>query len=651
MTANESDSPSEEVTQFDEDALDEQIEASYAVPGTDSLLGKSIYLLSIVTALLAIIQVVQLPLTRVRYDNFHLGLALVLFALIEVYRHREATDTTGWSRKSKLKLAGFAGLMLAGAAVTLYIELNFPALQTTYTEYTVLQTALGALLIGVVILAMYWAYGWMITGVAVFALLYARYGTIFPGLLQHSGKAWTELVALNVLQVNSGVFHLLFHIGATWIFIFLIWSGIVEELGGLETFFNIGFIVGNKFRSGVAQTAVIASMIMGSISGSPMANSIVTGSFTIPLMKKRGIDSPKAAAIESVASTGGMVLPPVMGSVAFLMTTFLNVSYGHIIVVAALPAILFYVSVALSVHLITLNLDADIDMKVEETPDARQTLIDFAPILVSLATLVYLLLVMGYSPGIAGVGTMTSLVLAEGGKRLIETRGDPSSLIDVLKHTVAGLRTGTVRMVPISVTLAAIGVLITSFAMTGIGYRLSSAVVAAAGGSIVLLLALVMISSIFLGMGMPTVAAYLLTITLIAPAMTEVGFQTITAHFFVFYYAMLASITPPIALVCAVTCRIANTRFIDVAYESIKLGIPLFLLPWVFAFNESLLVLTGMSTVLTFILTLAGFIALTLGLHGGTRILRGRRHRVTFVAVGFVMIGVPYLLQWGPVTS
>lgn len=633
-----SDSPDRQNAEM-ESAQFEDIEGngSFLIPSTDGPLGKVIYVLAVLTALLAILQVMRLPFTRVRYDNFHLALAILLFALVELYRRG---DPRTWDRRQRATMLAFGLLMATGFAATVYIELNFKALQTSFIGYTAFQTVLGAILILSAFTAMYWAYGWMITAVAVSALLYARYGRLLPGLLNHAGKEWGEIVSLTVLQVNSGVYHILFHIGATWIFVFLIWAGIVEEMGGLQTFFDIGFLIGSRFKSGIAQTAVVSSMIMGSISGSPMANSIVTGSFTIPLMKERGIAPKTAAAVESIASTGGMVLPPVMGSVAFLMTTFLNVSYGHIIVVAAIPAILFYIAVALAVHLIIIDLD--VDAMIDREVEPRQVASNFLPILVSLVVLVYLLLVVEYSPGVAGVWTMVTLVATEGVKQLLVSDNKLESVAETAQMTFDGLRTGTVRMVPISVTLAAIGVLITAFTMTGIGYRLSTSVVSVAGGNVVILLVLVMVSSILLGMGMPTVAAYLLTITLIAPAMVQVGFKPITAHFFVFYYAMLASVTPPIALVNAVTCKIADADFLDVSVESLKIGLPLFLLPWVFAFNESLLILDGVDTLIAFVMTLVGYLVLTFGLNGGRSTFqigsvtatRGGRLATRFALVG-----------------
>jgi TRAP-type uncharacterized transport system fused permease subunit len=284
-----------------------------------------------------------------------------------------------------------------------------------------------------------------------------------------------------------------------------------------------------------------------------------------------------------------MVLPPIMGSVAFIMANFLGVSYGDIIVSAALPALLFYGATIVSVHLIVANYPTD--LKVDRDVDRERIITQGIPMALSLIGLVYLLVELRYPPGIAGVYAIAIIIVAQammllilGGDRLLE-------LWTLFKQIASGLVTGTIRMAPLTIILAAMGILITSFNYTGIGFRLSLSIVNISSGSVMVLLALVMLSAIVLGMGMPTVAAYLVTVTLIAPAMVEFGFEPITAHFFVFYFAMIATITPPIALGPAIAAQIAEADFIETALTSMKIGLPLFILPYIFAFNEELLII------------------------------------------------------------
>ena len=447
------------------------------------------------------------------------------------------------------------------------------------------------------------------------------------------------------------MYQLLVSLVATWVFVFVIWAGLVEEYGGLETFFDVGVLVAKRVKSGVAQTAVVTSMIMGSVNGSPMANAVVTGSFTIPLMKEQGFSSRTAAAVESAASTGGMVLPPVMGTVAFLMANFLDVSYGHIVAVAALPAILFYVAVALSVHLI--SPDTDADLSIEREVDTQQTLWSLLPAAVSSLVSIYLLLVVQLSPGLAGVWTIASLVVTQFATVIVDAgvrseRALTGSPWEFVVETAQGLRTGSVRIVPITLAVAGIGVIISTFTLTNLGFRLSLGLADIAGGNIVILSVLVMLSSIVLGMGMPTVAAYLVTVTLVAPALTEVGVAEITAHFFVFYFAMLASITPPIALTPAVTSRIADADFLRVGISSRVLGLPSFLLPYVFAFNQSILLVDGFDTVVAFVSALVGFVLLIVAIHGRPLDFWSYGHRravrATLAVSGLVVVFVPFFV-------
>lgn len=629
-----------ETTDFGADPSQPEEEIA-SIPTLDSRIGKAVFGLSIVLTLLGLYYLVTQPITKARYTNLHLGLALLIFFLVDTYRRGHPDD---WSRRDWLSTIGFGTVMAGGLAGVIYVEVLFDVIAFERIGiYTTADLIVGALLMITVIYATKRAYGKLITAVAVLAILFARYGPYLPGMLNHGGLPWHRIISMSSVEMD-GVYHLIVQIGATWIFVFIIWAGIVEELGGLETFFDIGFLIGSRFRSGVAQTAVVASMIMGTINGSPMANAVVTGSFTIPLMKEREIDADVAGAIEAVASTGGMILPPIMGSVAFLMANFLGMSYGEIIVIAALPAFLFYISIALSVHLIVLR--SDIDVSVEREVDKRKLAKDFFPILASVLVLVYLLIVYGYPPGTAGVYTIATLLGVEFVKRLLFDSNPIDAVTSMVTSTARGFRTGTVRLVPITVVLAAMGIIITSFNITGIGYRLSLSVVEASGGSVFILLGLVMISAIVLGMGMPTVAAYLLTISLIAPAMVEFGFARVTAHFFVFYFAMLATLTPPIALGPAVTSKIAEAPFLDVAKHGMIIGIPLFLLPYIFAFNESLLVFDGFQTIYVFVFALVGLMMLTLGIHGGLAILDGplgRAKRSGLALGGLAVVFLPTL--------
>jgi len=615
--------------------------ASMDIPDPDTSLTKVIYAVSLSYSLLAIYYIRNNPFTADKYVTYHLLFTFLLFTLVEIYH----TKDRGWNGlRDKVEVASLTGLTAGAFFDFIYIISNYDELAFgRFRGYPAHEIAIGVIIILAALISMYRAYGLIIASVAIFAILYALYGPIFPSIFEHSGIEPRRLVTFVTLEFEAGVYGLIVRIGATWIFIFLIWAGLVESYGGIETFINIGFFVGSKFRSGVPQTAIVSSMIMGSISGSPMANSVVTGSFTIPMMKERGLSAKHAGSIEAVASTGGMILPPVMGAVAFLMASFLGVSYGYIIVAAALPALLFYISLAFSIHLMTISnqVEASITKQVNKT----QIVIDAVPILASVIGLVYFLVILRLTPDIGGLYTIVVLIVAEATKRIF-VGGSPIKVAKLfISDTVDGIRTGGIRMLPIAIVLAGIGILISSFSRTGLGFRLSSAIITVSAGVIVVLLILVLLTSLFLGLGMPTVAAYLLVISLVAPALVDAGFAEITAHFFVFYYAMLASITPPIALTCAVTCKIAEENFLTVALESVKLGLPLFLLPLLFTYNESLLLLDGVVTAVVFVIVLSGLLTVSYGLYGPLPLSKMKNNivRVLLVTLG---AAVGFLPHW-----
>lgn len=606
-------------------------------PKFETLHDKLIFGIAALTSLSCIYFLWQRPLTNQQYLNYYLGLMFLTYFLIELYDSRPISS---WTPKDWIQMSVFSIAILAGLAGTIYVHVNYEVLAFERLGlFTTEDTIAGAMLVLATIVATQRAYGNIITGVVVFTILLAVYGQQFPGILQHAGFEWNQYIQTVTVQF-TGVYHTVSQIGATWIFVFLIWAGIIEEMEFLDVLFDVGFLFGKLVKSGVAQTAVVASMLMGSITGSPMANIAVTGSFTIPLMKERGLDGRVAGAIESVASTGGMVLPPIMGSVAFIMANFLGVSYGEIIISAALPALLFYAATIVSVHIIVSNYPTD--LKVERDVDRDRIIKQGIPMALSLIGLVYLLVELRYPPGIAGVYAIAIIIVAQalmlmllGGDRLLE-------LWNLFEQIASGLVTGTIRMAPITIILAAMGILITSFNYTGIGFRLSLSIVDVSGGNVLVLLGLVMLAAIVLGMGMPTVAAYLVTVTLIAPAMVEFGFQEITAHFFVFYFAMIATITPPIALGPAIASQIAESDFIMTALTAMKVGLPLFILPYIFAFNEELLVIDGMNTVITFTVTLVGFCVLAYALHSPIMKSRGKLvssgARIGIFVAGLAMI-------------
>jgi len=501
------------------------------------------------------------------------------------------------------------------------------------TDHTV-----GLLLIIIVTDATRRAFGLVIASVGVFALIYMHQsvGPMMPGLFKHSGDDWLGIIEEGSLGMHSGIFDsTIVGIGSTWVAVFIMFAGIAKAFGLLDFVREIGTELGGTLRTGVVQIAVVSSMVMGSITGSAAANAATTGSFTIPMIKDQGIREDYAAAIEGVASAGGQMLPPVMGVAAFLMADIVaDTTYLGVVQAGTIPAALFYVSVFVGIHFLILkhgwttdNLSA-FDWRVLKRGGS------FAP---PLAVLLYTLVIAGYTPMTAGLYTIATLlvtmIVRNLWRRTDSGAGDQSAG-SIARQTASGLEQGGTEMAPLVGVLSAMGLIIELLNSSGLTGRLGAEIISYADvtvfgitGGLGLVLVLAMIASIIFGLGMPTPAAYVLVAFLIARSVTELGVSQLTTHMFVFYFAMLSAITPPVAISVAVGSRIADSDFLTSCKQALRLGAPGFIIPFTFVANNSLIQWTGGSsgayfldaTPLAFVFVLSGTVGLivaTIGFDG-----------------------------------
>jgi TRAP transporter 4TM/12TM fusion protein len=371
------------------------------------------------------------------------------------------------------------------------------------------------------------------------------------------------------------------------------------------------------------------------------------------MIKDQGVREDFACAIESVASSGGQMLPPIMGVAAFLMADILAIPYVDVVQAGVLPALLFYFSVGAAVHLLihkfgwTTDADGTFDKSI---------LLDGIHYAIPLGVLLYTLIVLRFSPLSAGFYTIVALIPSAFGKRLIDAYRDSESPVEVVADFVVttfdGLRQGAVDMAPLVGILASLGIVITMVEQTGLGARISFRMIALAGGVLVVLLLLAMATSILFGLGMPTPAAYIVVAALVAPALTSAEafeVQQLTAHMFVFYFAMLSAITPPVAVAVAVGARIADADFLQSSKQALRIGAPGFVIPFAFVANDGIIVWSS-STPLDLLVVLAGTVAVvvaTVGYDGASDL--GWPHRIAYIAVaGGAMFG-PRMVQLGAV--
>lgn len=581
----------------------------------------------------------------------HLGMLSALTTIL-------VFDPDFWNSDSILETLDNAIVLpiefLASIGITAYLWVNYQRLAfESIGIYSDADILVGALLILLVLDLCRRTFGWILTGIAVFGVFYALYGQVFPGLLQHQGVTLERLITANTVEI-AGIFGQILRVGSTYIVIFIIFAGFLESYGALGYFIELGAQAGQRLRSGVTQTAVIASLGMASVNGSAAANSATTGAFTIPLMKQEGIRADTAAGIESVASSGGQVMPPIMGAAAFIMAEITGTGYIGIIQIGLLPALLFYGTIVVAVHLITIKEGAGLaDLTLNrddndtsssivnaQTPEDPTGIDDIAigttesgiaellrsdesaslweqfikssflwfPVGVLIITLVW----FQYGALLAGFYSTIATIPAAFIQRLILTESDlQTTVIGFVTDTLDACRIGIQNAAPITMALAVMGLFVGILNLTGFTQVFASALVTLAGGSLILLAVFAMFAAILFGLGMPTVAAYIVAVLLIAPALVDIGVPLETAHFFVFYFAILSALTPPVAIACIVTTRIADANFWYVCYKGVLLGLPLFILPYVFLVNPTLLYWEFPMTILTFVVLYLGLASIS----------------------------------------
>jgi len=527
---------------------------------------------------------------------------LVLGAGIFIYyferAHERRTGAEVLAARDKLAVGGNAVAAVAGLLAASYVHLNYYRWveNSRLLVYNNVDLLVGAAIMLLVLDITYRSFGRAITGAVLLALAYGVLGASLPGFLQHRGLSIAELIARETI-VLGGVYGSLLQIAATWVAIFILFAGFVEAHGGFDYIHRLGLRVGTLSRSGVAQSSVISSMVIGMLTGGAAVNVALTGSFTIPLMKDNNIPPRIAGAIESMASSGGQILPPIMGLAAFLIADFIGVQYADVVVAALLPAVLFYGLIAVSVHILIVSSgwvpridQSQLDENL--TGSLAAFLLEGLQFLLPLAVLMYMLVGLELPIMLAGSYTIAAFLLLRAlfnVSPLSDEAVTAGTATQFVVDSIEGLRLGAVRLAPFVGLLAALGMIVTVLGYSGLGLRLATNILIAGGGEFVVILLIAMVVSLLFGLGMPTPAAYILVASVLAPALVQIGMAPMSAHLFVFYFALLSAITPPVAVAVAVACEIAEADFVETAIETLRIGGPAFAIPYLFVANPSLI--------------------------------------------------------------
>ena len=506
----------------------------------------------------------------------------VMFSLVLFYLHE--LQTKKQSLVSKVSIVIF---IILSIATTTYMQVNYTNIIKSMGIMTLSYTIFGTIILLVVWEATRRYWGLLIPIFVLITLLYGYFGYLLPDPLYHGGLSYDRLIGYSTVFFR-GIFGRLAGIGATLIIPLFIFANMLDVLGGRKMFSRIGHILTSRFRSGPAQAAVVTSLLFGSITGSSAANVATTGSFTIPMMKSAGYKAEYAAAVESLASTGGQFMPPVMGSVAFVMVGLLNIPYGTIAIAALTPALLFYFSLSFCVEL-RARKDRVLQLETTETSDTfLKILKDYFQIVVGVGVLIYLLFIR-YPVSLSvvyGIMSLAGLVLI---RILLEDKNKLVGIKNFINNVIEGLAGAAKTGAPLFLFVILIGVSIEMLVATGLAQKFSNMLIDLSGGSFILLLIFTGVACIIFGMGMPSVSAYILVALLGAPALVEAGASLLSAHMFVFFISTLSAITPPFAISPMVACGIAQCGFWPAAMTTVRLGLPAFILPLYFMYWPALL--------------------------------------------------------------
>ncbi len=484
-------------------------------------------------------------------------------------RAKERADRVPWY---DWLLAG-GGLLVGG-----YVAILYPTIAYRLGELPLDRVLLGGLAILLVLEATRRVAGGTLAYVAVACVLYAKFAYLSPGLLYAKGSSWGRIATYLYLD-TSGLFGVPLAVAATILVAFIFFGRALYAVGGDKFFIDLALCAMGRYRGGSAKVSVISSALFGTISGSAVANVAVNGAISIPLMKRTGYAPHMAAAIEAVASTGGQIMPPVMGAAAFLIAEFLNISYGQVALAAAIPACLYYLTLFIQVDLEAAK-HGLAGLPREQLPKFRTVIrrgwVFFIPLLI----LIHTLIIENWEAGKAGMAAVIGTFLV--GALQKETRPTIRGILTSIEETGR-------TMLDIVVITALAGLVIGTFHLSGLAFKFSLLLVSVSGGNALVLLTITALGCLFLGLPLPTTVVYITLAVLVGPALTQVGILPLAAHLFLFYFGMISLITPPDCLPVYTAAAIARANFWKTGWTGMRLAIAAYVVPFVFALHPALI--------------------------------------------------------------
>ncbi len=549
----------------------------------------------------------------------HLSFAMALVFLL--YPARKS-----WSRANLHPLDAI--LTVIAVALPLYVVVFYQDLVLRSGIPTLPDIIVGICGVLMVLEAARRVVGWPIVTIAILFLAYALAGPNVPGAFAHRGVTLEQL-AVHLYFTTEGVFGIPLGVSATFIFLFILFAAYLEKTGLGKFFIDLANAIAGWARGGPAKVAVLSSGLMGTVSGSSVANVAGTGSLTIPMMKKLGYKPEFAGGVEAAASTGGQLMPPIMGAAAFLMAEFVGIPYIQVAKAAVIPALLYFTGIMLVVHLEAKKEGLE-GIPRDQLPKVKKIILERGHLSIPLIAIVYLL-IAGYTPMRAALWAI--------GLTIVSAMLRAATRIS-FRDVIAGLEDGARSALGVIIACATAGVIIGVVTKTGLGLRLGSELVYLAKGLLLPTLFFTMITSLLLGMGVPTTANYVITSTIAAPIILQLGVPVLAAHMFAFYFGIIADVTPPVALAAFAGAGIARSNPLMTGVSAFKLAIAAFLIPYIFVMSPSMLMIdTTLPQVLTIIATsLLGMLGVAAAVTGYFVDKAKWYERILFFAGGLMMI-------------
>ncbi|MFH1488853.1 MAG: TRAP transporter permease, partial [Pseudomonadota bacterium] len=487
-------------------------------------------------------------------------------------------------------------LLVVSVGICLWIFINSTAILNRAGSFGILDVIMGTVLVLVILEAARRAAGPAVPLIAVVFIGYALFGPYLPDVLAHKGYSIERLCTYLSLSTD-GIFGVPIGVSANFILLFILYGALLRKTGAGQFFTDVAFALTGWTRGGPAKAAVVSSTFFGMISGSSVANTVTTGSFTIPLMKRTGYPNHFAGGVEASSSTMGQIMPPIMGAAAFIMAEFLSVPYYKVCIAAAIPATLAFFSTFMQVHFRAVSLGL-IGLPRNELPKIRDAFAAGWHHLFSIFLLIYFLM-QNYSPERAVFWAIIATLASSFLMSLVRKESTKA----FGKLILEGLEEGAIGAVEVAAACAAAGIIIGSITMTGLGIKFSSMIVDAAMGQLYLALPFTMIACLFLGMGVPTTAQYVIISALVAPALVQMGVLPMAAHLFILYFGTRADITPPVALAAYAAAGIARSDPWKTGLAAFQLGIAGFIIPFMFIYAPELLFVGSLGKILPALLT------------------------------------------------